>query len=152
LKPLAEAKKRLTPPKKKPKRAKLSDREEGIAIGMRAVGVPQNKVAQALQVSEKNIVNITTRHPELQDKILAIRDSLKMTKMQKALLLEERLWNMVGDKINEGDAKAVDGVMRAIHASEKIQQSVAGESQKVEVKNSGTAQDLAGLIQVLIQQ
>jgi NACalpha-BTF3-like transcription factor len=150
--PLLDASKRLKKPWKRRKDAKLTIEEQGIAIGMRAVGVPENKVASALAVKASDIANITKMHPELRDRIAAIRDQLKMTKMQKALFLEERLWNLADDKITEGDAKAVDGVMRAIHASEKIQQSVAGESQKVEVKQSGGVTDLAGLIQVLIQQ
>jgi hypothetical protein len=149
--PLAEAKKRLTPPRKRTSRAKLSEKQEGMAIGMRAVGVPINKVAQSLDVPNHVIVDLN-KFPDKQGAILELRDKLKMTKMQKALFLEEKLWNLVNELADEKDAKGVDGVMRAIHASEKIQQAVAGESQKVEVNQKGSVTDLAGLIQVLIQQ
>jgi hypothetical protein len=149
--PLAAAKKRLSKYSKRSPRAKLTEKEEGMAIGMRAVGVPMNKVAQSLSVPV-HVINDLNKFPAKQDAILELRDKLKMTKMQKALFLEEKLWNLVNELADEKDAKGVDGVMRAIHASEKIQQAVAGESQKVEVNQKGSTSDLAGLIQVLIQQ
>lgn len=150
--PLSQAKKRLTK-KRKPNSTgnHLTEREEGIAMGMRAVGVPVPKVARALEVKEGVIKRISNTESK-QDVILEIRDKLKLTKMQKALLIEERLWNMVNDLINDKDAKGVDGAMRALHASEKIQQAVAGESQKIQVDDNRPPADLAGLIQILIQE
>lgn len=147
--PLLGASKRLRKPRGG-KNRKLGDVQRGVALGMSAVGVPQRKIAQALEVPVTVIENLA----ETKDNtrlIQEIRAQLKMTKMQKALYLEERLWNLADKKITDEDAKAVDGVMRAIHASEKIQQAVAGEGIKVEHTGSVSPVDLAGLIQVLIQ-
>jgi major membrane immunogen (membrane-anchored lipoprotein) len=119
---------------------------------MSAAGVPQNKIAQALEVPKRSVETAIEKENKAENTIAVIRDKLKLTKMQKALLLEERLWNLADKKIEAEDAKAVDGVLRAIHASEKIQQAVAGESIKIEQKGGVPAVDLAGLIQVLIQQ
>ena len=148
--PLAGASKRLRKPRGGLNR-KLDDTKRGMALGMAAVGVPQNKIAQALDVS-KRVVETLAQKPDNNALIYDIRDKLKLTKMQKALYLEEKLWNLADDLIEAKDAKGVDGVMRAIHASEKIQAGVSGEVQKVE--HSGLAQsvDLAGLIQVLINK
>lgn len=148
-KPLAQAARRLRQPRGGRNR-KLDDVERGMALGMAAVGVPQAKIASALEV-KKDVISDLAEKPDNNAEIYRIREKLKLTKMTKALQLEEKLWNLVDRKVDEGDAKAVDGAMRAVHASEKIQQAVAGESQKIE--HSGTPQnvDLAGLIQVLIQ-
>ncbi len=151
VKPLAEASKRLRGPDRRGgQRRHLDPKQQGIALGMAAVGVPQNKIAQALAVPTKTVSDLAIRGDN-KDVITEIRDKLKLTKMQKALFLEERLWNLAEKKIDAEDAKAVDGVLRAIHASEKIQQAVAGESIKIEQRGLAPAVDLAGLIQVLIQ-
>jgi hypothetical protein len=147
--PLLEASKRLRKPRGG-KNRKLDDKQRGIAIGMAAVGVPQNKIAQALEVKTR-VIETLAQNPNNNELIYDIRARLKLKKMQKALKLEEKLWDLVEAKIDAGDAKAVDGAMRAVHASEKIQQGVAGESQKIEHLGSPQAVDLAGLIQVLIQ-
>ena len=147
--PLLGASKRLRKPRGG-KNRKLDDTHRGIALGMSAVGVPKNKIAQSLEVPLTVIERLSEKQDNTQV-IQEIRAKLKMTKMQKALYLEERLWNLADKKIADEDAKAVDGVMRAIHASEKIQQAVSGEGIKVEHTGSVTPVDLAGLIQVLIQ-
>ncbi len=118
---------------------------------MAAVGVPYPKISQALDVPKQTITDLVAVSPGNKDLVSSIRENLKLTKMQKALFLEEKLWNLADKKIEAEDAKAVDGVMRAIHASEKIQQAVSGEGIKVEHTGMAPAVDLAGLIQVLIQ-
>ncbi len=149
-KPLLGASKRLRKPRGG-KNRKLDDTQRGIAIGMASVGVPQRKIAGALEVSVNNIEALVQK-PDNNALIYEMREKLKVTKMTKALNLETKLWDLVEKKIDEGDAKAVDGAMRAVHASEKIQQAVAGESQKIEHTGVSPSVDLAGLIQVLIQQ
>ena len=147
-KPLRAASRRLN---KNRRPSKLSDVGKGIAVGLSVLGVPANKIGSALDVPKSVIDHV--RSGRYGEQLQSIRDQLQLTKMQKALLIEERLWNLADKKIADEDAKAVDGVLRAIHASEKIQQAVAGETQKIEhVGTSLQTVDLAGLVQILIQE
>ena len=150
--PLAAAAKRLRGRRPKRKDSSITELEQGIALGMSAVGVPQKKIAMALNTSPGAINDQLSRVRDVKETILALREKLKLTKIQKALYLEDRLWNMVDKMITDDNPKGVDGVMRAIHASEKIQQAVAGEGQKIDVTtNQPPAVDLKVLIQNLLQ-
>lgn len=151
--PLAEAAKRLTKPKKRRKDSPLTEIEQGMALGMSAVGLPQNKIAQALMVPKHTVVEQIQAIPDYRQTILRIRETLKLTKIQKALFLEEKLWNLADHLIDAKDAKGVDGTLRALHASEKIQQAVAGEGTKVDLTmNQPPIVDLKILLQTILNE
>jgi hypothetical protein len=151
--PLAAASTRIKPERRKRKDSTLSRIEQGMALGMATVGVPHAKIAQALEIPKDVLSHQIERIPEYKTTILSVREKLKLTKIQRAWLLEEKLWNLADRLIDADDAKGVDGTLRALHASEKIQQAVAGEGQRLEVKtDQPTVVDLKVLIQTILNE
>lgn len=136
--PLASASRRLT---KKEKGELFSP---DVALGLRAAGVKSTHIAGAMGVSRREVTHQIALAGG-QEQIQAIREKLKLSKMEKLNKIEGKLYDRievaVGARDGEGKwkgagAKSIDALFRAAHASEKIQQAVTGETQKVEVSGS----------------
>lgn len=137
------------PPKEKVKRPPKVD--SGIVIGMKAAGVPQTKIAEALNVSALHIGHVLDRTPDSREKIAEIREKLKVLKIEKANRVEGRMWERAEKEVEKGEAKDVDAMFRALLASEKIQAAVAGEGAASGAQGPPPApMDLKVLIQQLI--
>ena len=119
-------------------------------IGMKAAGVPQTRIAEVMGVGTDTVTHALDRVPDSRTLIAEYRDKLKTLKIQKAHRVEGKLWARLESEVDGGEGKDVDAIMRAIHASEKVQASVAGEGQKVEV--SGISANPVVDVKVLIAQ
>lgn len=121
-----------------------------LVIGMKAAGVPQNRMAEALGCTPNTITATLNREPDSRERIADLRDKLKGIKMVKAHQLEGKMWDRLEKEVDTGDAKDVDAMARALLASEKIQAAASGEAHASGAVPPPSNQDLAGLIQVLI--
>ena len=119
-----------------------------VAIGMRAAGVPVSKIAAAMDVTESDVYAAVEAIPNSKALLAGYRDRLRVLKLHRAHRLEGRLWGRLEQEVDGGTAKDVDAIARALHASEKIQASAAGDAHRVEV--SGSGQPVADL-KILIQ-
>ena len=117
-----------------------------IAIGMKAAGIPTLKVAEALDISTTQLAKEMAGAKEI---IAHYREKLKVLKIEKAHQVEGKLWARFEREIDNGEAKGVDALARAIHASEKVQSAVAGEGQKIDV--TGIPKNPTVDIKMLIQ-
>ena len=121
-----------------------------VAIGMRAAGIPANRVAEVMEASREEVFAAVKAIPGGRELITTYRERLKVMKLHRAHRLEGRMWSRLEKELDEGTAKDVDAMARALHAAERIQASAAGDSQRVEVGGIPGAPPLAEL-QVLIQ-
>ena len=124
-----------------------------VAIGMRAAGVPVARIAEVMESSPQEIFSEIAAIPGGKAILASYRDRLRLTKLHRAHRVEGRLWSRFETEVDQGTAKDVDAIARALHASEKIQASAAGDTQKVEVTGSGQpAVDLKILIQNILEE
>lgn len=130
--PLAEASKRLRGPSKK------AQVPVDAVIALQAAGFSQNKIAKAFHVSDTTIENTLNRDPDAREKISTLREALKVQKLVDARRISPRLWARLDREIDEGDAKDIDALSRAVGAMEKVEASAAGEGQKVTVQGGVT--------------
>ena len=122
----------------------------GVAIGMRAAGIPNSRIASVFGTGVDAVKNAIARVPNAQGLILEYREALKVLKIQKAHALENKLWNRAELEIDEGEAKGVDAIFRALHASEKIQASASGEGTRVDLHQ--TSENPVADVKILIAQ
>ena len=138
------------PPKKKPRRPMTRD-EAHIAVGMKVAGFPNTKIAKALgDVGEHQVTQMLARIPNLYEQVSIYRENLKLRKIKKMYDVNDKLWNRIEEEIPKGAAKDIDALYRAAHASEKMEASIAGEAQKVDITQPQAPNlDLKVLIQTL---
>jgi hypothetical protein len=125
--PLSEASRRLRRQQRPPLRVNVDQ-----AISLAAV-LPLPRVAEVLGVSRGTLDSALGTRPDAGKVIGEYRERLRAGKLQRAYSLEGRLWARAEREIEQGDARAVDAVFRALYASEKIQASAAGEGRRVAV-------------------
>lgn len=140
------------PPVPKPRGQSGYKVSPDLVIGMKAAGISQTKIAQALKVAPSTVVDTLARTPHSYEKVAELREALKGIKMERAHKLEAKLWTRLEAEVDSGDAKSVDAVARALLASEKIQAAASGEAHASgSAPSPPTNHDLQGLIQILIQ-
>ena len=141
----------MTEPSKPPRRRRPVTKSEGyVALGMKAAGLSNKKIAQALELSPMTVPQVLKRIPDVTEQLNVYRDNLRLRKMKSIYDADERLWNRINRDVETADAKDVDALFRAAHASEKMSASLAGEAQKVDVKTDAAPNvDLKVLIQTL---
>lgn len=149
IKPLAAAQARFDAAKREKKR-RATRPDPNLVLGMVSAGIPRLKVADVLEVSPNAITRTLQEIPDSEEIITKYRRALKTLKIQKAHAVEGRLWARIEKEIPTGNAKDVDALFRAAAASEKIQASVAGEGQKVEVTGAEPQVNLAVLIKQVL--
>lgn len=120
---------------------------------MSAAGVPQVKIAKVLGVSDTSIENALNRAPDSRERIAELRERLKLIKIEQANRLEERVWKRFERELDDGGAKDVDAVSRALFNLEKIQAAASGEANASGAPSALTspAVDLKILLQQLVQ-
>jgi hypothetical protein len=138
-KPLADARRRLQalefPPKpKKPKPVKIPKRmgrppiiNPHQVIGMKAAGISQTRIAEALDVYPQGISRALNSIPDSREQIAKLRESLKLTKMGHAHRIGDKMWQRLEVEVDSGGAKDVDALARSLLAIEKIEAGVSGE-------------------------
>ena len=147
-KPLAAAQRRIRAAQVEKLRKHRPD--PSLVLGMVSAGIPRAKVAEALEVPAYTITRTLDEIPDADELIAKYRQALKTLKIQRAHKVEGRLWSRIEKEVEGGDAKDVDALFRAAHASEKIQSAVAGEGQRVEVTDSSPRINLAVLIKQVL--
>ena len=132
-----------------------------LVVGMAAAGVSKTKIAQALHVTPTTVAAVLTAVPGSRERIAQLREELKATKLTRAHAVEGKLWDRLehevgakgenGTWVGGGDAKDVDGIARALLASEKIQAAAAGEAHASgSSPEPASAMDLTVLVQALL--
>ena len=147
-KPLAAARRRLTPPPKPgtkgdggaglrryvARRAPAVEARRKAAVQMVAAGgMTQGEVAAALNVS-KHTVAMALAKPKSREELGALREKLRTLVMERtAAGLMEGTLDVVQTSITDGDAKSLELSTRAATNLEKLVTSASGETQRVEV-------------------
>ena len=129
----------------------LHTRRKQVAVE-RAMGVTVSSIAHKLGVSVPT-VNRDLTIPAVKEDILVLRRKIKEVVVgYTAGGLAQKMMELASAKVEEGDAKSVDGMWRAIHAMEKTTQSASGEAQRMEVQGPPpvTAVDLKVLINQIV--
>jgi len=137
---------------KGPRRKPMTRDEAHVAIGMKVAGFPDSKIAKAFgnEIAEHQIYHTLQRIPNLYEQITVYRENLKLRKMKRMFDANDKLWNRIDSEIPKGTAKDIDALFRAAHAAEKMEASVAGEAQKVDIQQPAAPNvDLKVLIQTL---
>lgn len=164
MKPLGDARKRLQDAQRTRVRQSQGKKvmRPDVVIGLSGAGVPQGAIAAAFGVAQPNVAQMIKNAPNGREEIKELREALKLMKIRSlhrvTPLLMARLAHEVGtpdandpEKWNGGEAKNVDAIMRAVHASERTEGLAAGESQKVEVSGQIAAPP-EERVKLLIQQ
>ena len=143
-KPLQEARIRLEQAAVRKRRKPRPSAD--LIIGMAAAGIPKSRAARAVGVTAMVMNDILAEDPQSNEKIRRYREALKLQKITYAHKIEGKMWDFADRMIEKEDPKGLDATLRALHASEKVQASVAGEGQKVEVTGGVPQVDLKVLI------
>lgn len=132
-----------------------------LVVGMKAAGVPLNKIAEALDASTGIITGVLNREPGSREHIAELREKLKGIKMVHAHAVEGRIWERLKKEVGApapddpgkwigGEARDVDAISRSLLAMEKIQAGVSGEGAASGAPPAPTSADLSNLIQILV--
>jgi len=122
-----------------------------LVVGMAAAGVSKTKIARALHVDPNTVSKVLTAVPGSRERIAQLREELKATKLTRAHAVEGKLWDRLEHEVDSGEAKDVDGIARALLASEKIQAAAAGEAHASgSSPEPASAMDLTVLVQALL--
>ena len=123
-----------------------------VAVGLAAAGVDKADIATVFDVKTDAVTRAISNTPGAKDTIKEIRDKLKLLKISRINRLTPSLFDTTEDSIKAGDGKEIDAKVRAIAALEKVEVSLSGEAQRVDVTqiNSQPTVDLKVLIANLL--
>jgi len=125
-----------------------------VAVGLAAAGIDKADIATVFDVRPDQVSRAISNTPGARETIKEIRDKLKLLKIHRINRLTPGLFNTTEDSIRAGDGKEIDAKVRAIAALEKVEVSISGEAQRVDVTqtNLNPTVDLKVLIANLLDE